>query len=315
MKALRFGTRGSALARWQTEHVIAALCAHDPSLGIDIVEIASQGDQRLDVPLDQAEGTGLFTSALEDALLRGDIDVAVHSLKDLPTASPAELLVAAIPTRAPVEDALCSRHPGGVAGLPHGARVGTCSTRRRAQLLMLRPDVVPVPIRGNVPTRLGRVAPGDLDAVILACAGLVRLGLDAHVSEVLSVQAMLPAPGQGALAVEARRADGDVCRLLASLEHGPTRVAATVERDLLSAMGGGCAVPVGAHAVVLPSGEIALDAGVFSPDGRTSVRVRVTAGRAADAVAAAASQLFAAGARGILAACERDGSFEAGTLS
>lgn len=302
MRPLRFGTRGSALARWQTEHVIATVCAHHPALGIDIVEIKSEGDQRLDVPLDQAEGTGLFTSALEDALLREEIDVAVHSLKDLPTISPEELIVAAVPSRAPVEDALCSRHPGGVTGLPHGARVGTCSTRRRAQLLMLRPDVEAVPIRGNVPTRLERVAPGDLDAVILARAGLVRLALEGHISEVIGVQSMLPAPGQGALAVEARRADADVCRVLATLDDWPTRIAATMERDLLAAMGGGCAVPVGALAWVRAADDVVLDAGVFAPDGSRAVRVRVTATSPGDAVRRAAARLFAAGAREILEA-------------
>ena len=309
---MRFGTRGSALARWQTEHVIAALCAHHPDLGVDIVEIRSEGDERADVPLDQAEGTGLFTSALEDALLREEIDVAVHSLKDLPTTSPPGLTIAAVPPRAPVEDALCSRHPGGLAGLPAGARVGTGRTRRRAQLLMLRPGVEPVPIRGNVPTRLARVAPGDLDAVVLACAGLVRLGLDRHVSEALPVSSMLPAPGQGALAVEALRADPAVCRLLATLDDRATRVAATMERDLLAAMGGGCAVPVAALAGAGPRGTVVLDAGVFAPDGSRAVRVRVTAASPDEAVRQAAGQLAAAGAHGILPACAAPGGMDGG---
>ena len=243
MRVVRLGTRGSALARWQTDHIAARLTALQPDLHVEIVEIVSRGDQVLDVPLSQVEGTGFFTSTLERALTAGEIDVAVHSYKDLPVARTPGLTVAAVPRRGPVEEALCARRGRTLATLPRGATVGTCSTRRTAQVKRLRPDLTIVPLRGNVPTRVDRAIKGDLDAVVLAYAGLFRLGLTRHVTEVFSTRQMLPAPAQGALAVQCRVADRGLRLLLGRLDHRRTRDAAAAERRVLSVLGGAAPPP------------------------------------------------------------------------
>ena len=272
MTLLRIGTRGSALARWQSLYVASRLAEISPRQEIRIVEITSAGDTITDVPLSHVEGTGFFTGAIEDALLRGEVDVAVHSHKDLPIEPTPGLVVAEVPPRGPVEDVLVARAAMTLQTLPRSARVGTCSARRAAQVLALRPDVDLLPLRGNVPTRLGRVAEGDLDAIILARAGLMRLGLDSHISEVFSIERILPAPAQGALAIQCRAGDLSLRSLLRNLDDEPTRRAVGAERALLYALRGGCSVPVGALAVCVGS-RLSLTAGVFGVSSGASVRV------------------------------------------
>ncbi|HSK10234.1 MAG TPA: hydroxymethylbilane synthase, partial [Vicinamibacterales bacterium] len=215
---IRIGTRSSALARWQSDHVAARLGAAVPGAAFEIVEISSTGDQITDVPLSHVEGTGFFTATIERALLAGEVDVAVHSYKDLPVVSTGGLVVAAVPSRGPVEDVLCARHGLTLRGLPPGSRLGTCSARRTAQVRALRPDLDFRSLRGNVPTRVGRIANGELDAIVLARAGLVRLQLEAHITEVFPAEVVLPAPAQGALAVQCRAADAALRQLLATLD-------------------------------------------------------------------------------------------------
>lgn len=274
MRAVTLGTRGSALARWQSDHIAARLIALAPGLAVTVTEIASVGDQVTDVPLSHVEGTGFFTTTIEAALLALTVDVAVHSYKDLPVAVTPGLIVAAVPERAPVEDALCARDGLRLAELPAGARIGTCSARRAAQVLALRPDLTCVSLRGNVPTRVAKVTGGELDAVVLARAGLLRLGLDAHITEVFSVEQVLPAPAQGALAVQCRADDHEMRALLSGLDDPMVRCAVDAERTLLHALGGGCSVPVGAVATA-ELDYVSLEAGVFGARGRTSVRATV----------------------------------------
>ena len=296
---LRIGTRGSALALWQSRHISARLSEAHPDLEVELVEIASEGDRVTDVPLSHVEGTGFFTAALEQALVSGEIDLAVHSYKDLPVKSIAALVVAAVPVRGPVEDALCGRDGLTLEGLPAGARVGTCSTRRAAQVRLVRQDLELVPLRGNVPTRLGRVG-RDLDAIVLARAGLVRLGLDQSITETFPTERMVPAPAQGALAVQCRVADAAVYGRLHVLNDAATRRAVDAERTLLHALGGGCSVPVGAIATAFASG-VQLTAAVFGLRTGVAVRVQMTG---ADPVALgqlAAARLIEQGAGDILA--------------
>ena len=262
MTRLRIGTRGSALALWQSRHIAARLTALVPEVAIELVEIVSTGDRVTDVPLSHVEGTGFFTATIEHALLDRQVDVAVHSCKDLPVAPTPDLVLAAIPTRGPSEDALVARDGLTLATLPPGARVGTCSLRRTAQVRARRPDLVCVPLRGNVPTRVSRVVNGELDAIVLALAGLERLGLADHISQVFDTAEVLPAPAQGALAVQCHAADVHVHALLAKLDDADTRRAVTAERHLLHVLGGGCSVPVGARAVVHQD-RITLAAAVF----------------------------------------------------
>ena len=274
MTCLRIGTRASALARRQTESVVWSLRALRPSLAIEVIELTTPGDDQSEAPLERMEGIGWFTSTLERALMEDRIDLAVHSYKDLPVASVPELVVFATPERGPVEDVLCSRHGARLDGLPRGARIGTSSLRRQAQLRGLRPDLRCLSLRGNVPTRLGRVTSGDLDAVVLARAGLERLDLMGRATEVFPVSRFLPAPGQGALAVQGRATDRATLELATALHHAPTHRAVLAEREVLRALRGGCSVPVGAFARETGS-TISLDAGVFSLDGTESRRVRL----------------------------------------
>lgn len=261
MSTLRIGTRGSALALTQTGSVADDL-ATETGATTELITITTAGDRSTE-PLATAGGTGLFTSALRDALLAGDCDVIVHSLKDLPTAPHPELTIAAIPVRQDARDALCARDEFTLDALPEGSRVGTGSPRRAAQLRRRRPDLVVVDIRGNVDTRLGRVAEGDLDAVILAAAGLRRLRRADAITDVLDLNRWPTAPGQGALAVEVRRGDEG---LVNALDHAETRAAAEAERHVLAILEAGCSAPLGAHAVV-DAGLLLLSASVYSLDG------------------------------------------------
>jgi hydroxymethylbilane synthase len=271
---LIFATRPSALARWQTRWVIAALQAAHPGLACEEKVITTQGDKILDKPLPEIGGKGVFTQELESELLSGAVHCAVHSLKDLPVENPTGLTVGCIPARAEVRDVLISSASCQLASLPAGAVVGTSSLRRAAQILAQRPDVTTQSLRGNVDTRLRKALDGQYDAIILAGAGLTRLGLEGHVTEWLSLDVMLPAPGQGALAVQCRADDQTTLSLLAALEDDPTRKAVTAERQFLSGLGGGCAVPVGAHAVTSNQPPvISLTGLVISPDGKKMVKV------------------------------------------
>ncbi|MGQ3011906.1 hydroxymethylbilane synthase [Microbacterium aurantiacum] len=260
---VRIGTRGSALALTQTGTVESDL-VDATGVTTEIVTITTDGDRSRE-PLSRAGGTGLFTGALRDALQEDRCDVVVHSLKDLPTAPHDDLVVAAIPVREDPRDALCARDGLTLAELPQGARVGTGSPRRMAQLRRKRPDLDVVDIRGNVDTRLGRVREGDLDAVVLAAAGLNRLGRANVITEHLELGPWPTAPGQGALAIEVRRGDED---LVARLDHPETRAAVEAERHVLALLEAGCSAPVGAHAVV-DAGLLLLSARVYSLDGQT----------------------------------------------
>jgi hydroxymethylbilane synthase len=247
VRALRLGSRRSPMAVAQSGNV-ARLITERTGRPVEIVGITSLGDVSSG-QLTQIGGTGVFVSALRESLRRGEVDFAVHSLKDLPTASPAGITLAAVPERDDPRDALVGRDGAKLADLPAGARIGTGSPRRAAQLSLLRADVTCVPIRGNANTRLARVRDsGGLDAVLLAYAGLARIGCTDLVTEIFETADMLPAPGQGALAVECRADDGELIKLLAAVDHPGTRAAVSAERALLAALEAGCSAPVGAFA-------------------------------------------------------------------
>lgn|SRR5574341_102301 len=269
---LIFATRPSALARWQTQWVIHALQEAHPNLVCEEKIITTQGDKILDKPLPEIGGKGLFTQELENELLSGAVHCAVHSLKDLPVEDPAGLTVGCVPARGEVRDALISKAGYRLSTLPKGASVGTSSLRRSAQLLSLRPDLRTESLRGNVDTRVRKALDGQYDSIVLAGAGLTRLALDHHVTEWLSLDTMLPAPGQGALAVQCRADDPTTLGLLAALEDKSTRKAVTAERAFLSGLGGGCSVPVAAYARV-DDGTIALTGLVISEDGKKAIKV------------------------------------------
>lgn len=266
LHTVRLGTRGSALARWQTDYIAARLQEAWPNLTPEIVVLTTRGDQVLDTPLPLIGGKGLFTAELEEALRAERIDIAVHSLKDLPTDMPDGLPLGAVPVRAPAADVLISRDGHTVDTLPQGARVGTSSRRRGAQLLRARPDLALLDLRGNVDTRVRKALDplGSYDAIVLAQAGLTRLGVlenpQANAREI-PFSVMLPAPGQGALGVQTRDDDA-LLALLAPLHHPETAYAVTAERAFLGALGGGCSVPVAAYGT--------WDAGIMKVRGRVS---------------------------------------------
>jgi len=277
LRQLRFGTRGSELALWQTGYIIELIQAVLPELQITQDVIRTRGDNVLDVPLPLVGGKGAFTAELEAALHEKRIDCAVHSLKDLPTEQPDGLSIGAISPRANPADALISRQGYTLGTLPEGARVGTSSYRRAAQLLHRRPDLKMIDIRGNVNTRIRKAldANGDYDAIVLACAGVERLGRADVISQRLSFEDMLPAPGQGAIAVQAR-SDPVILETLARIHHAATALAVTAERAFLAGLGGGCSVPVAAYAQ-LENGTLTLRGRVSSRDGKQQIDVDITA--------------------------------------
>jgi hydroxymethylbilane synthase len=270
---ITFATRPSKLARWQTQWVIEALKVHHPELDCQVHIITTKGDKIIDTPLPKIGGKGLFTAELESELLSGRIQAAVHSLKDLPVENPPGLKIGAIPLRGAASDVLVSSKGFRLENLPAGARLGTSSLRRAAQVLALRPDLNIVPLRGNVDTRVSKVLDGQYEAIILAAAGLERLGLGAHISQRLPVDQILPAPGQGALAVQCRADDEETLALLAAIDDANTRVAVSAERQFLFHLGGGCSVPVGAYAGVSDQSVVKLSGRVISLDGKEVVNV------------------------------------------
>ena len=244
------GTRGSPLAMRQTELVVASLRAQDPEAQIEIKQIKTQGDRDQRASLTNIGGQGVFVKELEAAILAGDIDVAVHSLKDVPSEIAPGLTLAAYPERADPRDTLVSRDGKTLAELPAGARIGTGSRRRAVQLLALRSDIEPVDIRGNVDTRIRKVDEGEYHAAVLAQAGLERLGLAERASQVFDAEELLPSVGQGALVIEARAGDAALLELLASISHDATRLACETERAFMARLGGGCQLPFGAYAEI-----------------------------------------------------------------
>ncbi len=301
---VRIATRRSALAKWQAHHVSALLTAREPGLEVQLLELMTRGDRILDVPLAEVGGKGLFVKEIEDALLRGDAQVAVHSMKDLPAAEPPGLVIAAVPLREDPRDALVS-HGKKLSELPRGARVGTASLRRSAQLQAMRPDLRIETIRGNVATRLRKIDEG-FDAVVLAHAGLRRLGLTDKVAQVFSIDEMLPAVAQGALAIEARQDDAETMRRLAPLEDAATRIQVEAERGFLRKLQGGCQVPIAGHAEVKGS-LVRLRGLVANLDGTVIIRGE-RSGPVADAAQVGlelAEELLARGAGEILGSIEK----------
>jgi hydroxymethylbilane synthase len=292
---LTIGSRGSKLALWQAHWVQSALEARGEQCRIEIIK--TTGDKITDVPLAKVGTKGLFTKEIEEALLDGRIDLAVHSLKDLPTELPAGLALAAIPAREDPRDALVGKR---LEELPQGAKVGTSSLRRVAQLRALRPDLNVESVRGNLDTRLRKLSEGQYDAIVLAAAGLNRLGWADRVAEIFAPETMCPAVGQGALAIETR-AEGAALEACSQLNHAATRAAVEAERAVLAALDGGCQVPIGAHAVVC-EGELQIIALVGAPDGSVIIR-RKASGLASEARRigdALGTELLHAGGREIL---------------
>ena len=320
---LRLGTRKSPMALAQSGDV-ARLITERTGRRVDIVGVTTLGDVSRE-QLTQIGGTGVFVSALRESLLRGEVDFAVHSLKDLPTGAAPGITLAATPARDDPRDALVARDGAKLADLPAGARIGTGSPRRAAQLTMLRSDITCVPIRGNAGTRLAKVREGEFDAVVLAYAGLARIGRTNLVSEIFEPDNMLPAPGQGALAVECLTTDTELVELLGRVDHAPTRAAVTAERSLLAALEAGCSAPVGAYAIQTGGNRLHLEGIVlgapeasFQPavldwsasNGRMVIRER---GEAETAEAARlgrelAERMLALGAAGLMRAEKTNGN-------
>ncbi len=273
---LRLGTRKSPMAMFQSRQV-AAMITERTGRAVEIVGVTTMGDVSR-AQLTQIGGTGVFVSALREALLAGEVDLAVHSLKDLPSGPAAGVALAAVPPRDDPRDALAARDGAKLADLPPGASIGTGSPRRAAQLLALRGDLRCVPIRGNAGTRLAKVTDGELDAVVLAYAGLARLGLLGAVTQVFEPDEMLPAPGQGALAVECRAAEPGLAALLAAVTDPASAAAVTAERSLLEALEAGCSAPIGAYAA--GTDTLRMQAVVISPDGSRALRAQGVAAAA-----------------------------------
>ncbi len=298
---LTVGTRGSALARRQTGWVCAALRQAWPAVELRLKSFTTSGDRLLDNPLPEIGGQGVFTEELENALRIGEIDLAVHSLKDLPINDAPGLGLGAIVARDDARDVLISVSGFPLAALASGARVGTSSLRRSSQLLAARPGLTVLPLRGNVDTRIRKAINGEYDAIVLAAAGVLRLGLHENITEYLPLEVMLPAPGQGALAVPCRADDTAVLELLRPLDHSATRAAVTAERAFLSALGGGCSAPIAAYAVFTPDLLIALTGLVAARDGQRLVHVSGTGSDPYALGAELAHQALAQGAGGLLA--------------
>jgi hydroxymethylbilane synthase len=295
------GSRGSALALAQTGWVKDQILSRFPDLEVRIQVISTSADKNQSASIRSGLSVGVFVKELEQALHEKDIDIAVHSMKDVPTAIPPGLQIAAVPEREDPRDAFVSLRARTLAALPAGSIVGTGSIRRQAQLLALRPDLKVAEIRGNVDTRLKKLQQGDCDAIILACAGLKRLGLQDRISSPLDFAQMLPAPGQGALGIEVRSDDLQAFKVTESLNHGPTALAVSAERQFLHHMGGGCNVPVAVYAH-FGQDTMEIDALVASPDGREILRDSACQRpeSAAETAVLLAERMLSRGARSIL---------------
>ncbi|UCE47584.1 MAG: hydroxymethylbilane synthase [Phycisphaerales bacterium] len=306
MKALKVATRGGALAITQTNHVVATLKKVHPGLEIEVKEISTTGDQDRRTALWNLRDTGFFTSQLEDALMANEADFAVHSFKDLPTAEPEGLNVAAVFDRNFVEDTLVSVLPAdSIEQLPAGAKIGTSSLRRAAQLKHLRSDLEPTPIRGNVQTRLDKLETDEFDAVLLARAGLERLGLAGRISFIFDPTVFIPAPAQGALGIQTRADDAETNKIIAAIDDENARTTTNAERTILTTMQCGCHAPVGAYAKITGD-EIDIRAFISEPQGENFITRQVT-GPASQAIKSAeqiANELLNAGGKEILASLE-----------
>ncbi|MDY6824105.1 MAG: hydroxymethylbilane synthase [Thermodesulfobacteriota bacterium] len=298
---IRIGTRGSKLALWQAEWVKARLEENCPQCRAELAVIKTRGDKILDTPLAKIGGKGLFVKEIEEALLDGRVDLAVHSMKDMPGEIPQGLCIGAVPVRETPYDALISRNHIRFDDLPEGACIGTSSLRRSSQLRHIRPDIAIAPLRGNIDTRLSKLETGEMDAVILAAAGLTRLGFGDRITEHMDQTHMLPAVAQGALCVEIRENDPDIQPIVDTLEHRETRIAVTGERAFLRRLEGGCQVPMAAFAR-LDGDRISIDGLVADLDGSRVIKDSVagTTDRAADLGIELAEKLLAAGAGEIL---------------
>ncbi|WP_272699260.1 hydroxymethylbilane synthase [Desulfovibrio sp. Fe33] len=301
MKKLTIATRGSALALWQANHIKDLLEAEHPGLSVDLLKIKTKGDKILDVPLAKVGGKGLFVKEIEEALLDGRAQLAVHSMKDVPTELPDGLEVGIIPEREEATDSLLSVKYDGLKGLPEGAKVGTSSLRRQSQLCALRPDLKIETLRGNLDTRLNKLLNGDYDAIVLATAGLKRLNMSAPKQEILSPPEFLPAVAQGALGIEFRSDDAEVRSMLAFLDHAPTRHQVLAERGFLTGLDGGCQVPIAAWSVI-EGDTLRLTGYVAEVDGSTPIRrmVEGNVNHAWDLGMILAGQVLEAGGKAIL---------------
>lgn len=301
-KHLIIATRGSELALWQAEYVREALMRIDPTLTISLNVIKTKGDVLLDAPLAKVGGKGLFVKEIEQALLDGRADMAVHSIKDMPVELPEGLIIGCIPKREDATDCFLSEKFASIEQLPKGALVGTSSLRRQAQLLARRPDLLVAPLRGNVNTRVERLKAGNFDAIILATAGLFRLGLFARHMVSLPADEFIPAPGQGALGIECHEDNYQVLALLAHLEDRDARICVQAERCFLRKLGGGCQAPIAAHATLLDPETLNIQGLVAEPNGSNLIRAQ----KAGDAIyaektgTAAAAEILADGAGKIL---------------
>ena len=309
MSKLRIGSRGSQLALWQADHISALLRARGYEVEIEIIH--TTGDKITDVPLAMVGtkgglGKGIFTKEIEEALAAGRVDLAVHSLKDLPTELPPGFELAAITKREDPRDAFCSREYASIDQLPNKARIGTSSLRRQAQLKAIRPDLDMHPLRGNVDTRLRKLEQGEYDAIILASAGLNRLGKTELIQQIIPAEIMCPAAGQGALGIEIRQGDAGTRDLLAFLNDPNARAATTCERALLNSLGGGCQVPIGAFAEI-KNGKLHLESIVADPDGSLLLRDSRDGSDPEKLGSEAGQSLLARGGDKILAAVYRKG--------
>lgn len=302
MKTVRIASRGSKLALAQSNYIRGLIENLDRGVEVSIVEVSTKGDRDRSDFLHKSDSVGYFTSEVENALLDGRADLAVHSLKDLPTAYTGGLLVAAIPKRQSVADCLVARdRAASLADLPAGATVGTSSVRRIAQVQHLRSDLKCVPLRGNVETRLSKVASGVVDAAIVACAGLNRLGLAKKISGILPAREFLPAPAQGALAVQIRDDDSELAKLVSKLDDRDSRITAETERHILASMHGGCSIPLGVYSEI-DAGNISIDAMISDLEGTKYIKRSMTAplDQALSCAERLAQELLAAGGQEIL---------------
>ncbi len=305
MNSIRIGTRGSRLAVWQAEHVAQLISRLHPGLEIELRHVKTEGDKRTDVPLLEIGGKNLFVKELEMALLDGRVDIAVHSMKDVTVNVAPEFDIPVFVERDDPSDAFVSNKFNSVWDLPRGAKVGTCSLRRQSQLLAMRNDLIVAPLRGNVVTRLSKLDEGRYDAIILASAGLKRLGLDERIAESMPLKQFIPSPGQGAMGIECRSCDNDIRELIAPLNHFSTWIAVGAERKVNRRLGGSCHAPLGVYASK-KNGDIYMLASLALPDGNRQI-FETASGSAENSEFVAdmlADSLIEHGAEEIIKCCE-----------